>query len=224
MEVTRIEDGLWRWTAPHPDWRPADGGDDGWEADVASTFVETAAAIVLVDPLVPTDGEQASRFWRALDRDLDRVGAPPVVVLTAFWHARSARDVAARHPGTRVYAPDAQREEALQRVEVTAWYAPGDALPGRIEARPTADPGEAVLWLAAHATLVVADVVTGTTGGLRLCPAAWLPGGATLADLVESLRPLLDLPVARVLTAHGPPVLEDGAERLAEVLAAGPEG
>ena len=53
---------------------------------------------------------------------------------------------------------------------------------------------------------------------LRLCPERWL-GKATHAELKESLRPLLELPVERVLPSHGAAVLRAGKARLAEVLA-----
>ena len=31
VEVEKIRDGLWRWTAPHPDW----DGNEGWERDTS---------------------------------------------------------------------------------------------------------------------------------------------------------------------------------------------
>ena len=47
-------------------------------------------------------------------------------------------------------------------------------------------------------------------------PRAWLEDGYDAA--VEELRPLLELPVERVLVTHGEPVLEDGHEALAKAL------
>ena len=38
------------------------------------------------------------------------------------------------------------------------------------------------------------------------------------AELRESLRPLLDLPVELVLVSHGEPVLENGREAIAAAL------
>jgi hypothetical protein len=60
-------------------------------------------------------------------------------------------------------------------------------------------------------------------GGLRLCPASWLGYLSTPIDLDElrdAQRPLLDLPVERVLTSHGEPVLRDGREAIKRALAA----
>ena len=80
-------------------------------------------------------------------------------------------------------------------------------------------------WLPEHKALAVGDVLLGagakpraTDEPLRLCPERWL-GKATHGDLRESLRPLLDLPVERVLVSHGEPVLSGGKRALGELLA-----
>ena len=68
----------------------------------------------------------------------------------------------------------------------------------------------------AHRALVLGDLVIGREGGLRL-PRTWI-GEEHYPAVVESLRPLLDLPVERVLVTHGEPVLEAGREALAAAL------
>ena len=55
--------------------------------------------------------------------------------------------------------------------------------------------------------------------GIRMCPESWLPEGKSHAELADSLRPLLDLPVERILVSHGVPVLERARGALAKVLA-----
>ena len=107
---------------------------------------------------------------------------------------------------------------------MTDAFAAGDELPGGIRAFATARPGEVVYWLPRQRTLVAGDVLLGAgakPGGtqepLRLCPERWL-GKATHDDLRESLRPLLDLPVSRVLVSHGRPILRAGKRALEEVL------
>lgn len=97
MEVTRIADGLWRWTARHPEWKPG----EGWEPDVGCVYYEDPEVVVLIDPLVPA-GKDEPRFWRALDRDVGRQGLPVVVLLTSPWHERSKADVEARYGVSRV--------------------------------------------------------------------------------------------------------------------------
>ena len=81
-----------------------------------------------------------------------------------------------------------------------------------------------VYWLPEQRAVAVGDVLLGagakpraTDEPLRLCPERWL-GKSTHADLRESLRPLLDLAVERVLVSHGAPVLADGKAALERVL------
>ena len=77
-----------------------------------------------------------------------------------------------------------------------------------------------VTWIPEHRALVCGDVVLGDgDGGLRLCPESWLPERVGHAELRVSLRLLLDLPVERFLASHGDPVLENGHQALARLLA-----
>jgi glyoxylase-like metal-dependent hydrolase (beta-lactamase superfamily II) len=75
-----------------------------------------------------------------------------------------------------------------------------------------------VFWIPEHHALVCGDIVIGRAGGLRL-PRTWI-GEEHYEAVVETLRPLLDLPVERVLVTHGEPVLAGGGEALAAALAA----
>ena len=76
--------------------------------------------------------------------------------------------------------------------------------------------GELVFWIPEHRALVAGDVILGRAHGLEVS-RAWLEDGWD--DAVAALRPLLDLPVDRVLVTHGEPVLEDGHEALERALA-----
>ena len=55
-----------RFVQTHPGWSEKDGGDDGWDADVAWWAVATSAGLVLVDPLV--------HDWTAVDGLVARQG------------------------------------------------------------------------------------------------------------------------------------------------------
>jgi hypothetical protein len=207
MEVERIDDGLWRWTGFHEEWRQ----------DVGCVYVESPEAICLIDPLVPP--EDGRRFLDALDRDVGRLDLPVHVLVTVFWHARSARELAERYDA-EVWAPSRARAAVERRAGpgVRA-FRPGDPLPGDIAAHATARSNEVVLFLAAHRALVPGDVILGDDGGsLRLCPSSWLPDGVGQDELRASLEPLLALPVERVLVSHGQPVLGDAAAALERLL------
>ena len=81
-----------------------------------------------------------------------------------------------------------------------------------------------MFWLAEHRALVPGDRIIGAPGGgLRLCPGvvARLPAERHhVAELAEALRPLLELPIERVLVSHGEPVLSGGRNALAAALRA----
>ena len=194
MPLTEVAPGLRRWTAWH----------DEWQEEVGCLAVDTADGLVLIDPLDPPRG----------------VRRPKHVLLTVFFHARSTK-------APHVWAhPRAGRSLANRGIELTDPIGAGDALPGGIQAFETARPGEVVYWLPRQRALAVGDVLLGagakpraTDDPLRLCPERWL-GKATHDDLRESLAPLLDLPVTRVLVSHGTPVLRGGARALSTVLAA----
>ncbi len=92
-------------------------------------------------------------------------------------------------------------------------FRPGETLPGGIEAFRSARRTEVVFWIPAHQALVPGDVLLGDgAGGVRMCPESWLPEKTGHRELAESLRPLLELPVRRILVSHGEPVLENGRD------------
>ena len=187
MAVAEITPGLWRWTARPPAWTTAEEGE--WDPDVGCVYAEIDGGIALVDPLVPDDHE---RFWRALDRDVERLGAP-IVLTTSNDHTRSAAEIAAR-------------------------YGSGGAASAGVTAFPTAYHGEIVYWLEPYAALVPGDVLLGADdGGARVCPDSWLEG-VPREVVLASLQPLLELPVERILVSHGEPVLADGRAALARAL------
>lgn len=207
MEVAQIAPGLWRWTGYH----------DEWKEDVGCVFCETEDGIVLVDPLVPPEDE--GRFWDALDRDVERLGAAVHVLVTIFWHTRSTTELVKRY-GARVWTPTSSRAAVARRTgTVTDVFRPGDRLPGGIEAFRTARRTEVVYWIPEHRSLVPGDVLLGNrSGGVEMCPESWLPSSTGHEELAASLRPLLELPVERILVSHGEPVMAGAAVALAGAL------
>jgi glyoxylase-like metal-dependent hydrolase (beta-lactamase superfamily II) len=201
MELREIRPGLWRWVTFHPEWRQ----------DVGSVACEGGDDLVLIDPLLESD--------KALDGLVKRVGKPVSVLVSVYWHTRSADLVARRHRA-RVLAPSGGKAAVGRRAPTTESFRIGDPLPGGVEAFPTVRGSEVVYWIPEHRAVVPGDVLLGADGGgLRLCPQGWLPSGKTQPQLAQSLRPLLDLPVARVLVSHGKPVLRGGRAALDRALA-----
>ena len=203
MSILReLAPGLWRWSAPHPAWRPdapAESPAD-WPREVGSVVCDVADATVLIDPLLPPDG---GALLRELDRHVRSRKAPVAVLTTIGFHRRSRDELARRY--------DASTSRAR------------DALPDGVEALPIRGAGETMFWLSGQRALVPGDRILGAaSGGLRLCPESWLgylPSGVTIAGLRELLRPLLELPIERVIVSHGEPVLAGGRAALARALA-----
>lgn len=220
MEVNKLRAGLWRWTAPHPEWKPKDGGPNGWEQVVSSYLWSGGDGLVLFDPLAPPEGsEDAARFWDAVDRDVAAHG-PPQVLLTIYWHARSSQAIVDRYERARVWAHEPAAEEARKRTTVTDVFAVGDDLPGGVEALESVRGGEILFSLPATRALVTGDVLLGTPGGgIRVCPDSWLGPNTTPEALREELRALLDRPVELVLLTHGEPVTEGARDALDHALA-----
>ena len=195
MNLVEVAPGLQRWTAWH----------DHWEEDVGSVAVDTSDGLVLIDPNEPPP----------------EVGKPAHVFLTVYWHARGTKGLGA----PRVWSSSRSAQPLRNRgIEVTDLVGGEDELPGGIKAFPTARGAEVVYWLPDQRSVVVGDVLLGTgakpratSEPLRLCPERWL-GKPTHEDLRRSLRPLLELPVERVLVSHGEPVLTGGKYHLERVL------
>jgi hypothetical protein len=199
VNAREIAPGLWYWTAAHPAWHAA----CDWPTDVGCVCYRTPEATVLIDPLVPHEEEEA--FWEFVDG----LALPVKVLLTAPWHRRDAYRVAERCR-TTVWA----HALAARTVDFPTR---SDELPAGIETFvPDGDAeGQVAFYLHEHAALVVAEFFVGTEDGLMLAPS---PALHDVEAFHRSMRTLLDLPIERVLVAHGPPVLADGRSRIAEAL------
>ncbi len=196
MDAVELAPGLWRWTAPHPDWVAGAGaeGPDDWEQLVGSILYRRGGDAVFIDPLLPPD---VDGFWAWADQ---RVRGAQVFVLTTIrWHRRSRDQVSARY---------------------RASVSPAKAdLPPCVESIALRGTGETLFWLSEPRALVCGDRILGAPyGGLRLCPESWMRSERLDLDgLRDLLRPLAELPIERVLVSHGEPILCDGRRALNEL-------
>jgi hypothetical protein len=194
--LQEVAPGLWRWTAIHPEAEenPEPGSPADWPAEVGSVAYAVDDTLVLIDPLVPEE------VWPELD-ELAR-GRKVIVLTTLSFHRRS-------------------RDEVVQRYGASTSRA-RSSLPSSVIPIPVRRAGETMYWLPDVRTLVPGDRLLGDeAGGVRVCPDSWLgylKPGLTGAELRVTLQPLLDLPVERVLTSHGEPVLIGGRGALARAL------
>jgi glyoxylase-like metal-dependent hydrolase (beta-lactamase superfamily II) len=233
MQVTRIADGLWIWSAPHPAWKPEFDRPDGWARSVGSVYFESPSGPVLIDPLVPADQDEAGRLWAALDRDLARLGGSVVILIGCVEHGRSADLIAARYRERGVDVA-VRGDDAIRSAVSCRLTGALDAshLPAGVRAYPVPglSPGETAFFLDGPKALVFADAVIGAgDGAVRLAPPSWgvrTDAGVALYDRAfhPALRSLLALDPLLLLPSHGPPVLENGAAALRAALAVPPWG
>ena len=193
--LEQVAPGLRRWTAWHEEWKQ----------EVASLALRTDQGLVLIDPIDPPP----------------EVRNPDHILLTVFWHARSAPGLEAAHVWA---AKRGVRRLKNRGVEVTDPFEGDAELPGGIRAFETARESEVVYWLPEQKAIAVGDVLLGAGAKphaspqpLRLCPDRWLEK-AKPKDLKKSLQPLLELPLERILVAHGDPILRGGKDVLRELI------
>ena len=192
--MDELRPGLWRWTAVHPAWEPAEAETPGdWPREVGAVAYAAPGALVLIDPLVTDDA------WEPVDRLVEAHGRPVHVLVTIAFHERS-------------------REAAIER------YGASETVPEGVDTIAFERAGETMFWIPEHAALVPGDRLLGFggEGPLRLCPESWLGylrNGLTGEELRLLLSErLLHLPVELVLVSHGEPVREGGREALALAL------
>jgi len=216
--VRELQPGLWHWQAPHPWWKPG----TPWAREVSSYALDDGTRLLLFDPLA-VPGELLAL---AAERE-------PVIVLTAAWHERDARDLVERL-GAPVYAPPADTaEDWKQKYGYVAenpddespdldwlragggeahWLAAGDRLPFGIEVLAGYEHNDLVLWIESRRTLVAGDLLSGLLDDTAI-ESKWLRRGVTRGELAGSVRPLFALPVELVLPAHGTPTDRAALER-----------
>jgi glyoxylase-like metal-dependent hydrolase (beta-lactamase superfamily II) len=163
---------------------------------VSSYAIDDGDRLLLFDPLAPPT-EIA---------DL-AAGRETAIVLTCPWHVRDARGLA-ESLGAQLYVPPPDEGDP-NPVEGQVFKA-GDRLPVGIEAFPGMEPNDLVLWFESRRALVAGDTLIDRGNGLEF-PADWAEKGAIAErgvppeQILETLRPLLDLPVELVLPTHGAP-------------------
>ena len=83
-------------------------------------------------------------------------------------------------------------------------FAAGDRLPVGVEARPGMEPNDLVLWVESRRVLVAGDSLIDRGAGLEF-PVDWANKDVPPEQILDSLQPLLELPVELVLPTHGSP-------------------
>ena len=217
--MRELRSGLWHWQAPHPDWEVS----EPWDQNVSSYAIADDERLLLFDPLdVPSEIEAL-----AAERET-------AIVLTAPWHERDTQSLV-ETLGVPVFTPLPETaDDLMQKYGITAeqagdgspdlkWllrekkgharpYTAGDRPLAGVQAFPSRETNEAVLWIEDQRAVVAGDTLVDFGEGLEI-PTVWLRKGVTREQVIEGLRPLLELPVELVLAMHGGPTDRAALER-----------
>ena len=192
--MRELQTGIWHWKAPHPDWKP----EADWDQAVSSYAIDDGERLLLFDPLAPpslVDELAAARH--------------PVIVLTCPWHRRDAQTVVERL-GAQVFVPPP--DEGDPEPVAGEVFRGGDRLPVGVQAFPGMEPNDLVLWIESSRALVTGDTLIDRGDGLEF-PVDWANKGMPAEQILETLQPLLELPVELVLPTHGAPTDRAALER-----------
>jgi hypothetical protein len=108
MEVRELAPGLWRWTTTQPELGTTE-----------SLYWEGGDAVCLFDPYVPVEPDEAERFWRHLDADVARNGAPVAIFLTSRPRGTAVLELTRRYEAA-VHGPERGLDELPGGVTVAA--------------------------------------------------------------------------------------------------------
>ena len=198
--MIRLADGLWHWTARHPEWHPR----TEFGARVGSYLAHEGGRTILIDPLLG-------------DEDLDPlIDGDVVVAITLTYHVRDAAAAVERWGGVVSGHPD-----VAQRLPKGTPFDPDAGL----RRHTLTGTKETPLELPGLRALAFGDRIVGVEGGLRF----WMQREPTPERRawfrrvgVPRLAPLLEIDFDRALVTHGEPVMKDARRALQDALAAEP--
>ena len=197
--MRELQTGLWHWEARHPEQ-----SGEKWLEVVSSYAIDDGDRLLLFDPLaLPSEIEELA------------AGREAAIVLTCPWHRRDALGLA-RRLGAPIYVPPP--DEGDPEPVVGHVFGAGDRLPVGVEAFPGMEPNDLMLWIETRRALVAGDTLVDRGNGLEF-RSDWASQGAIAErgvppeQILEGLRPLLELPVELVLATHGGPTDRAALER-----------
>jgi len=214
----RLADGLWRWTARHPEWHPGEFG-----SEVASFAVATGDDLLLIDPLLAPESQPV------LDLVDELLGRRLAILISIPYHVRSSEEIWRRYRdqtdctiwGHAACAKRLGDRAGFREIEL------GVPLPTGVSAHAIGRPRrqETPLYFPSQRALAFGDAVAEVDGELRV----WSTGKVDdrrarwyRERFNPTLEPLLELEFDRVLVTHGQPVMADGRAELRAALAARP--
>jgi hypothetical protein len=216
--MEQMTEGLWRWTARHPEWHPGEFG-----AEVASFAVRAGDTTLLIDPLLPAD---PSSLLDVIDESL---AGRLAILITIPYHVRSAEELWRRYRGDAETTIHGHRAAAKRLGDRSAFreIEPGVPLPGGVTAHTIGKPRryEMPLHVPSHGALVFGDAVAESGGRLVVWSTERVDAKVERfyrERFNPTFEPLLELDFDTVLVTHGEPLLSGGKRALRNALDAKP--
>lgn len=219
--AAEVVQGIHRWTARHPEWRPG-------REEVVSWALEAEDRLLLMDPLLPKKGDEAYDPLLAYLDGLAGGFEKLEILITIPYHARTAEPLFERYWGrmaTRVWGQPQVADRFFYDTKVTEVprTTGGVSVPiadGLVEAFTIGSPRrlETPYFVPSLKALAFGDAVVGTPNGLRVWEQGHKSESWYQNRFLPTLRPLAKLDVRNVLVTHGPAVIRGGRKALAEAL------
>jgi hypothetical protein len=216
--MQKLSDGLWRWTARHPEWHPGEFG-----AEVACFAAQADGTALLIDPLLPPDPDPVFEVVEGM------LGDRLAILISIPYHVRSSEELWKRYRndaevtihGHKAAAKRLKSKSAFKEID------PGAPLPGGVTAHTIGKPRryEMPLHVPSHDALVFGDAVAETDGRLVMWASDKVNDKVATfyaERFAPTLEPLLELPFDVVLPTHGQPLLTNGKPALRKALKAKP--
>jgi hypothetical protein len=216
--MEKLTEGLWRWTARHPEWHPGEFG-----AEVACFAAQAGDTTLLIDPLLPPEPQPV------LDVVDKQLGDRLAILITIPYHVRSSEKLWKRYRkdaettihGHRACAKRLTDKSGFEEID------PGAPLPAGVTAHTIGNPRryEMPLHVPSHDALVFGDAIAETDGRLVMWSADKVDEKVATfyrERFAPSVRPLLELGAENVLITHGTPIMGGGTDALRRALTAKP--
>jgi hypothetical protein len=214
----QLAEGLWRWTARHPEWHPGEFG-----REVACFALRAGDDTLLIDPLLPPDPGPVLELADGLVSD--RLA----ILITIPYHVRSSEELWRRYrddTDSSIWGHPA----AGKKLGDPAGFRPidpGTELPAGASAHVIGKPRryEMPIYFPSHRALAFGDAVVEMGGELKVWSTDKVDDKRVRFHRERfnpTLEPLLELDFERVLVTHGEPVLENGPQKLRAALRARP--
>jgi hypothetical protein len=216
--MEKLTEGLWRWTARHPEWHPGEFG-----AEVACFAARAGDTTLLIDPLLPPEPQPV------LDVVDEQLGDRLAILITIPYHVRSSEELWKRYRkdaettihGHRACAKRLTDKSGFEEID------PGAPLPAGVTAHTIGNPRryEMPLHVPSHDALVFGDAIAETDGRLVMWSADKVDEKVATfyrERFAPSVRPLLELGAENVLVTHGTSIMGGGTEALRRALTAKP--